>query len=170
VVGSLGAVWGISGFSLLLAQAIVRLSMVAVEIFSQPLHWYHWLGLLLVVGLMAYFEGYRGFQQGVSPRVAARAKYLAYHPKTLHILLGPLFCVGYFYSSKRRKRVALSVTTGIIALILLVRLLDQPWRGIVDAGVVVGLTWGLVSLLIFSGLAFTQADFGYSPEVPDERT
>ena len=53
-------------------------------------------------------------------------------------------------------------------LILLVGLLEQPWRGIVDAGVVVGLTWGLVSLLIFSVLAFAQADFGYSPEVPDE--
>jgi hypothetical protein len=168
VAGSLGAVWGISGFSLLLGQAIVRLAMVTMEIFSQPLYWYHWLGLLLIGGLMAYFEGYRGFQKGVSPRVAARARYLAYHPKTLHVLLGPLFCIGYFYSSKRRKRVAISVTTGIIALILLVRLLEQPWRGIVDAGVVVGLTWGLVSLLIFSVLAFTQADFGYSPETPDE--
>ena len=102
--------------------------------------------------------------------MAARARYLAYHPKTLHVLLGPLFCIGYFYSSKRRKRVAISVTTGIIALILLVRLLDQPWRGIVDAGVVVGLTWGLVSLLIFSVLAFTRVEFRYSPEVPDERT
>jgi hypothetical protein len=170
VLGSLGAVWGISGFSLLLGQAIVRLTLVAIEIFSQPLHWYHWLGLLLIVGSMAYFEGYRGFQKGVSPRVAARARYLVYHPRALHVLLGPLFCVGYFYSSKRRKTVAISLTIGIIVLILLVRLLDQPWRGIVDAGVVVGLSWGLVSLLIFSVLAFTQVEFGYSPEVPDEMT
>lgn len=166
VAGSLGAVWGISGFSLLLGQAIVRLAAVAMEIFSQPLYWYHWLGLLLIMLLMAYFEGYRGFQKGLSPRVAARARYLVYHPQALHVLLGPLFCVGYFYSSKRRKTKAISLTTGIIILILLVRLLDQPWRGIIDAGVVVGLSWGLVSLLIFSVLAFTRAKFDYSPEVP----
>ena|SRR5688572_21363035 len=168
VVGSLGAVWGITGFALLLGYCILRLGPIALDAFSQPLRWYHWLALLLNVGLMAYLEGYRGFQKGFSPRVAARARYLVYHPNILHVLLAPLFCLGYFYTSRRRKLAVISLTLGIIMLILLVGLLDQPWRGIVDAGVVVGLTWGLVSLLIFSVLALTRADFGYSPEVPGE--
>lgn len=168
LLGSLGAVWGIAGFSLLLGYCILRLAPIALEIFSQPLRWYHWLGLLLNLGVMAYYEGYRGFQKGFSPRVAARARYLAYHPNALHVLLGPLFCLGYFYTSRRRQVGVIGLTLGIIVLILVVRLLDQPWRGIVDAGVVVGLSWGLVSLVVFSVLAFVQADFEYSPEVPGE--
>jgi uncharacterized membrane protein YedE/YeeE len=48
-----------------------------------------------------------------------------------------------------------------------VRLLSQPWRGIIDGGVVVGLAWGLVSLVIFGYQAFTAEDFPFSPEVPE---
>jgi len=32
-------------------------------------------------------------------------------------------------------------TAAIVVLVLLVHRLEQPWRGIVDAGVVTGLTW-----------------------------
>jgi hypothetical protein len=46
-----------------------------------------------------------------------------------------------------------------------VRLLPQPWRGIVDAGVVVGLTWGTISLVVFCIQALTAPTFAISPEV-----
>lgn len=165
-MGVLGAIWGVIGLSLLLVYAIFRLSPIALETFSYPLRWYHWVILLTVTILMAYFEGYRGFQKGFSPRAAARAKHLVHRPNLLHTLLGPFFCLSYFYTSKRRQRASISLTAGIIILVLLVRLLNQPWRGIIDAGVVVGLSWGIVSLLVFSVLAFTSAEFDYSPEVP----
>jgi hypothetical protein len=38
-------------------------------------------------------------------------------------------------------------------LIEVVRQLEQPLRGMVDLGVVVGLAWGLVAMLIFAGRA-----------------
>jgi thiamine transporter ThiT len=76
--------------------------------------------------------------------------------------------MGFFYASRRRKITSFSVTSAIIVLIVLVRLLSQPWRGIIDAGVVVGLLWGVISLIIFSLQAFTSKDFSYSPEVPAE--
>jgi hypothetical protein len=116
---------------------------------------------------MAYAEGYRAFQQGFSPRVAARARYLRDHPNVLHALLAPLFCMAYFHALKRRQIVSLSVTAGIIVLVVLVRLLSQPWRGIIDGSVVVGLVWGLVSLIVFGFQAFTLERFNYSPEVPE---
>jgi len=167
MAGLLGAVWGISGASFLLGSCIYRLTPVVRATFSQPLHWYHWLALLITIILMAYYEGYRGFQKGFSPRVAARARHLAQHPHPLHLLLGPLFCIGYFHTTRRRQTAVIGITTGIILLVLLVRLIDQPWRGIIDAGVIVGMLWGLASLLAFSYLAFTQADFDHSPELPD---
>jgi len=50
---------------------------------------------------------------------------------------------------------------------VLVRLVPQPWRGIVDAGVVIGLAWGAVSLLVLGIQALTASRFNFSPEVPE---
>ena len=167
-MGIFGAIWGLTGILLLLGSAIYRLTPIAIDAFSYAFTWYQWLSLLLILFFMVYAEGYRGFQKGFSPRVAARALYLKNQPCLLHSLLGPFFCMGFFYASRRRKITSFSVTSGIIVLIILVRFLAQPWRGIIDAGVVVGLAWGLVSLIIFSIQAFTSKDFPYSPEVPEQ--
>ncbi len=168
-MGLFGAVWGLSGIFLLLGSAIYRLSLVSLESFSYDLLWYHWVFLVCFTVFMAYAEGYKGFQKQFSPRVAARAQYLLNHTNTVHILLGPLFCMAFLHATKRRQITSIMVTVGIILLIVLVRFLSQPWRGIVDAGVVVGLVWGLVSLLIFSIQAFLSGTSHYSPEVPDEK-
>jgi hypothetical protein len=168
-MGMLGSLWGLAGVTLLLGSAVYRLTPLAVEALTYDMLWYHWAFLAFVLVFMAYAEGYRAFQQGFSPRVAARARYLRTHRNMLHLLLAPLFCMGYFHAPKRRRVTSISVTVGIIALVILVRLLPQPWRGIVDAGVVVGLAWGLISLLIFAVQAFRVREFPYPPEVPEEK-
>ena len=170
MIGLLGALWGLTGILLLLGSAVYRLSSVAIAALSSDFLWYHWVSLSLSVLFMGYAEGYRAFQQGFSPRVAARAKYLKNHPHILHALFGPFFCMAFFYAPLKRKITSVSVTAGVIVLIVLVRLLPQPWRGIIDLGVVVGLAWGFVSLVIFSFLAFTSETFDYSPEVPEKKT
>ncbi|HWR71722.1 MAG TPA: hypothetical protein VN604_00980 [Nitrospirota bacterium] len=166
--GTFGALWGVFGVLLLLGGAVYRLAPLAVEAFTHELAWYHWSGLLLFVLFMAYAEGYVGFQQRFSPRVAARARYLKANPRNIVVLFAPFFCMGYFHTTRRRQITSLSLTVGIIILVILVRFLPQPWRGIVDAGVVAGLAWGLLSLLIFSVQAFRKEPFPYSPEVPEE--
>ena len=167
MIGILGAVWGLIGVFLLLGSALYRLTLISVDAFSHDFFWYHWTALALNVLFMAYSEGYRGFQQGFSPRVAARARYLKDHPRVHHALLGPLFCMGYFHATGRRKVTAIALTVGIAILIMMVRHLPQPWRGIVDVGVVIGLAWGIVSLFIFTLRAFVSEEFPYSPEVPE---
>jgi hypothetical protein len=167
MAGAAGAVWGLGGVLLLLGSAIYRLTPLAIEGFSHHFLWYHWMTLVFVVLFMAYSEGYRAFQKGFSPRVAARARYLRDHPRFLHVLCAPFFCMGYFHAPRKRRITSISVTVGIVILVLLVRLLQQPWRGIIDLGVVVGLAWGLIALLVFSVLAFTSKVFPYSPEVPE---
>jgi hypothetical protein len=163
-----GALWGLAGVLLLLGSAVYRLSPLAIEAFSYDWQWYHWLAFVFMSLFMAYAEGYRAFQQGFSPRVAARARYLRDHPDALHALFAPLFCMAYFHAPRRRQVTSISVTAGIIVLVILVRLLYQPWRGIIDGSVVIGLAWGLVSLAIFGYQAFTSERFGYSPEVPEK--
>jgi hypothetical protein len=164
--GRFGAAWGISGVCLLMLFAVYRLSGMAVNAFEVDFHWYHWLVLIANVVFMAYSEGYRGFQLALAPRVAARARYLRNHPRLLHVLLAPLFCMGYFHTTRKRLIVAYSVLFGIFVLILIYQQFSQPWRGILDVGVVVGLSWGLVSLVWFSFQAMASESFQYSPEMP----
>ena len=167
-MGGFGAFWGLAGVVLLLGSAIYRLTPLAIDAFAYDWSWYHWLSFALMIFFMAYAEGYRAFQQGFSPRVAARARYLRDHPNALHALLAPLFCMAYFHALKRRQIVSISVTAGIIVLVILVRLLPQPWRGIIDGSVVVGLAWGLVSLIVFGFQAFTLEQFNHSSEVSEK--
>ncbi len=164
--GAFGSLWGLAGVFLLLGSAAYRLSFLAVDAFSYEFKWHHWASLALIVIFMAYAEGYKGFQQRFSPRVAARARYLKDHPRPLFAFLAPLFCMGYIHATRRRMITSISLTLGIILLIIAVRLLSQPWRGIIDAGVVIGLLWGVISLLYFSLKAFTSESFDHPPEVP----
>jgi hypothetical protein len=168
IAGTLGALWGLSGVLLLLGSAIVRLTPVAWNAFSVPFCWQHWTALGANILFMAYAEGYRAFQRGFSPRVAARARYLMTNPRAVLVVFAPLFCMGFFHATRRRQITSLSVTAGVILLVVIVRWLPQPWRGIIDAGVVVGLAWGLIALMFYGVQAFRNGSFPYSPEVPDE--
>jgi hypothetical protein len=166
-MSAFGAAWGVIGVIVLLASAVYRLSGAARGALSLSWHWYHWLFFLFVIFFMAYAEGYRAFQQRFSPRVAARAKYLMNHPGVFRIMFAPIFCMGFFHATRKRKITSISVTAGIIALVILVRAVPQPWRGIIDLGVVIGLTWGIVSIIIFTVKAFFSDTFDYSPDVPE---
>ncbi|GAB4388664.1 MAG: hypothetical protein Kow0025_09320 [Thermodesulfovibrionales bacterium] len=167
MAGAIGAIWGIGGISLLLGAAIYRLTPLALEAVDHGLGAPHWAALAGFALFMAYAEGYRGFQQRFSPRAAARALYLRRNPTLLRVALAPFFCMGYFHATRRRKISSISLTLGIIALIALVRLLSQPWRGIIDFGVVVGLVWGEATVLYFSASAFFGTGFSHPPETPE---
>jgi NADH:ubiquinone oxidoreductase subunit K len=80
-------------------------------------------------------------------------------------ILAPLFCMGFFHITRRRQIVTFCLSIGIILLIQVVHHFAQPWRGIVDAGVVLGLTWGIVSLTLYTVKAFWGVHT-HSPEVP----
>lgn len=164
-----GLAWGLSFICAVLLYAIVRLFSVTIDAFENvPFLWYHWVSLAAVVLFMAHSEGYQGFQRNFSPRVVARAWYLYHNPRPVWIFLAPLFLAGYIHINPARRRNILQLTIGIAILIFLIRYLPQPWRGIVDAGVVVGLTWGLVSMAVYGIRMLGSRPFAYSPEIPGE--
>ena len=166
LLGRIGAYWGIAGVSLLLSFAVYRLTINAIAAFDHAFQWYHWLVFFANILFMAHSEGYKGFQQNFSPRAAARARYLKYHPKPFHILAAPLFCMGYFFATRLRLVIAYSLTVAIIILVIIFQQLSQPWRGILDSGVVVGLAWGVASLLWFAVKALGPGEYDRSAEVP----
>ena len=146
-LGTIAAVWGIGGFLLLLAFAIYRLTPIALDAFNFRLQWYHWLVLVGNTAFMAYSEGYKGFQKGYSPRLVSRARRLAQNPTGLTTVLAPLFCMSFFGAERRRIVMAWIITVMVIALVIIFHMLPQPWRGVLDAGVVVGLSWGLLATI-----------------------
>lgn len=144
-----GYYWGIAGVVAFLSYAVVRLSPRIIEMTDYTLTPLQWIFLLLFVPLMAWSEGVRGFHQAFSPRVVARANYLRDGSHSVLSLMAPLFCMGYIHATRKRKIVSISVTMTIVFLVLLLRITPQPWRGIIDAGVVTGLGMGILSLLYF---------------------
>jgi hypothetical protein len=139
--------WGIAGVILLLASAIVRLTPRVLELMDIPLSGLQWLLLVGFVLFMLYSEGWKGFHLNFAPRVVARAAGLRHTPQPLLVLLAPLVCMGYLHATRKRQIISLVLTSAIITLVLLVRLLPQPWRGIIDAGVVLGLGFGTLSIV-----------------------
>ncbi|MFT5505931.1 MAG: hypothetical protein ACI845_002956 [Gammaproteobacteria bacterium] len=145
-----GAIWGVSGVVILLLFAVYRLSVIAIDAFGYQFETWHWIVLAINIIFMAYSEGYKGFQKAFSPRVVARAQTIVTAPKISRIILAPLFCMCYFDATRKRKMVTYILTLGIVVLIILFNQIPQPLRGILDIGVVVGLSWGISCILWFS--------------------
>lgn len=149
------AAWGIGGVCLLLSQALMRLTPWAIEPIVEGMPGWQWGLYVGWAVLNGYTEGYRGFQMRFSPRVVQRAFWLARNPRPLRLILAPIFCMSYFHATRRGKVVAWVLLLFIICAVLVVRALPQPWRGIVDGGVVLGLAWGLLAILYFWGRALS---------------
>lgn len=163
----LAVCWAIAGVSLLLGSAIYRLAAHVEPLFYHTFSISEVLAMTFWIVFMAYSEGYRGFQRNFSPRVAARIRHLRHHGKGMQMLLAPFFCLGYFGTTRRRQITVVVLTAGLVLLILLMKNVPQPVRGIVDIGVIVGLGWGLLSFYYYTFLALTQGTFHFSAELTD---
>lgn len=150
LIGRLAVAWGICGVVLLLSFAIFRLSSISIAAFGFTLSWSHWAVLFASVLFMAYTEGYRTFQKIWAPRVVGRAFELKQNWTPLRLLLAPLYSMSFFHATRKRCTVAWATTLCIVLLVIFMNQLAQPWRGLIDAGVVVGLTWGVLSVVIQS--------------------
>ena len=166
-LGTLGTLWGVGGAVTLLSFAVTRMTKPMIEAFSEPYElgiWHYIVGGLWVV-FMGYSEGYKGFQKGYSPRVASRALYLRDKCTWVRLLLAPLFCLGFINSTKRRRIVVFAILAVITLIVVLFKYIPQPWRGVLDMGVVVGLSWGIIATLVFLVKFWMAKEVTYDPEV-----
>lgn len=159
--------WGVLGVVALLGQALWRLTPLALDAIRHGLAPWQWGVMTLWILINAHAEGYRGFHKRFSPRVVARALHLGRHPRPLFVVFAPFFCMSLFHATRRGKIVARVLVVAIIGLVILVRSLEQPWRGIVDSGVVVGLGLGTASLLYFYVRALLGQAPPADPELPE---
>ncbi|HLT64551.1 MAG TPA: hypothetical protein VKZ92_08515 [Pseudohongiella sp.] len=165
-MSAIGFVWGVGGILMLLTFAIFRLSGFVMELESFEIPLWQWLVTAGWLAYMVWAEGYKGFHRAFAPRVVVRASYLAANPRPLHVLLAPLFCMGYIYATRKRQIVSIALSCMVICFILAVRMLPQPWRGIIDVGVIAGLAVGVASIVYYL-LQLKQAGAASLPVAAD---
>lgn len=160
--GVIASAWGSLGVIMILMKAIIRVFPIAMEPFradSRVLTAFELTAYTLTCLFFAYAEGYKGFSLKFAPLVVSRSRTLKPGSSPfLHILLGPLYSMGLFHATRKRMIVSWSVTIGVAGIVAAVKRLPYPWRNIIDAGVVVGLSWGSLSiLLLYLKSFFTSA-------------
>lgn len=147
-VGTLSYWWGVGGIALLLAWALYRLLPHALASLSYQWEWWQWVCVGLWCVFMLISEGYDGFQKRLVPRIYERAHMLRQEGRIIERVLAPAFCLNYLHAPRRRMIVAYTALALIICAVAVVHSLPQPLRGMIDWGVVMGLTYGLGVLLL----------------------
>ncbi len=160
--------WAVGGVLLLFANAVRRVGPIALEPLRQG-----WPGWRLAaayagsVGLMGFGMGYQGLHKQFAPRVVVRAWAMADRRVGPWVaLLAPLASMGLVHGTRRRVITSWTMIGSMVGALVAVRILGQPWRGVIDAGVVVGLAWGMVAILLLAARAARGELPPADPELP----
>ena len=157
--------WGVMQVVSILANAIKRLIPIAIQpILQQDFQPFHWALYISWSAYMLYTEGYKAFQLKFSPLVVQRAFSLIENPSFFNYVFAGPYSMGLFGASRKRMIISWSITAGVFSLVKLVKMLPYPYRSIVDAGVVAGLSYGAISILVIAGKAL----LGQKVQAPGE--
>lgn len=159
--GVFAATWGVAGQVVLVAAPAALLLPAATRgLASADLGAAHSALAVASLVVLGYFQGYRGFQRGYAPFVAARAA-LARHPTAWHGVAAPLHVCGLIAATSRRRARTAALFAVMPVLAFAVGRLPSPYRAIVDLGVALGLASGAVALAAFG----VRAALGRPPAV-----
>ena len=154
-----GSIWGTGGVLYILYKAISRVFPIAYEPLkkatataaSLQLTQFQWICYYISILFFGYIEGYKGFQTKFSPLVVKRSFTLVVgspQATLINYIFAPLYSMGLLHATKKRKITSWSITLGVTLLVSIVKRLNEPWRNIIDAGVVCGLSYGMISILL----------------------
>merc|ERR1712039_89309 len=167
--------WGAVGVAAYLTYGIKKVVPIVTEGVADFTSYQQWCALAAVILFFAYYEGYKGFQKGFAPRVVSRAWAVSESSRPdkqmpiLHKLFAPAFCIGYFHGTRARVITSWAVSSTIVLLVVGVKRIGNPTRAIIDAGVIVGLAWGVCSILaMFTRSLLTGQPPNYDPSLPKD--
>jgi len=164
--------WGAFGVCGYLGYGVAKVVPIVLDGLGSIEAPWQWGLLAFTLFFFAYVEGYRGFQKGFSPRVVSRAWVVAEESANApfwHKILAPAFCIGYFHGTLKRVLTSWGVTSVIFAVVVGVKQLANPYRAIIDAGVIVGLIWGIVSIIaLFATSLKDNKPPDFDPALPED--
>lgn len=140
-------IYSIGGVIAIFSSAIYRLYPHVHESFSYEFSISNWIVLSVYLIVMIVGKGYFALHRGFVPRVINRSEQLIENGKLIDRLLAPLYCMGFFKAPKKRMLISYVMILLIVSFIVSASKISQPWRGIIDIGVIIGLSLGILSLL-----------------------
>lgn len=141
-------IYSIGGVIAIFSSAIYRLYPHVHESFSYEFSALNWFVLIVYLIIMIVGKGYFALHRSFVPRVIDRSEFLINNGNLLDKLLAPLYCMGFFKAPKKRMIISYLMISIIISFIVSASKISQPWRGIIDSGVIIGLSLGIFSLLL----------------------
>lgn len=145
--GMVAPAWAIVGVSTLFAWAVYRLGGRGIAVIREGLGGAEWLALIALTFALVYVEGIRALDRRWVPALMDRVRDLRRERSLTVRLLAPLYGLSLIGLPRARLVRGWLGTSAIVLAIVLVRLLPEPWRGIVDFAVAAALAWGLAAIL-----------------------
>ncbi len=140
-------IYSIGGVIAIFSSAIYRLYPHVRESMSLEFSALNWIVLAAYLVVMIVGKGYFALHRGFVPRVINRSEQIISNGKLIDKILAPLYCMGFFKAPRKRMIISYVMIFFIVSFIVSASKIVQPWRGIIDLGVVVGLSLGILSLL-----------------------
>ncbi|MBT3756892.1 MAG: hypothetical protein HOK80_08665 [Candidatus Cloacimonetes bacterium] len=141
-------IYSIGGVIAIFSSAIYRLYPHVKESMSLEFSALNWTVLAAYLIVMIVGKGYFALHRGFVPRVIVRSEQIISNGNLIDKLLAPLYCMGFFKAPKKRMIISYLMILFIISFLVSASKIVQPWRGIIDLGVIVGLSLGIISLLL----------------------
>lgn len=164
--------YGVFGVVAYLSYGVVKVVPIVLEGLASIEEPWQWGLLAATLLFFAYVEGYKGFQKGFSPRVVSRSWVVAEESAGApiwHKILAPFFAIGYFHGTKKRVITSWAVTSVVFAVVVGVKQLANPYRAIIDAGVIVGLMWGVISIIVLFAISVSSGKPPeFDPALPED--
>ncbi len=139
--------WAVAGLVLLFLSAVLRLGGRGIATLRAGLTTGEWVVFLVLTAAFVYGEGILGLARRWVPRAVARSAALQTEPRRDLRVLAPLFAMGLVAPSARGVARPWAGVTAIIAAVLTVSRLPEPWRGIIDFAVAAALAWGVIAIV-----------------------
>lgn len=146
-LGIAAGAWGILGFTVLVARALLGMSPEIENMLATPLNAWQQIGLVVIVLVFGLVKGYFIFRQRFCRSYASRIGELSLQPvKLLYAVLAPLYCLNLIGAERRQLVRGYAIIAGIILMIVSVKFVPAPWRGMILTGVAVALTWAALEI------------------------
>lgn len=139
--------WAVIGVSALFATASYRLGERGVAVIRDGLGGWEWMALAGLTLVFVYGEGFLALDRKWVPGLMRRARELEDERSLVLRLLAPLYGLSLIGAPPAKLLPSWLGTLAIVGAILVIRVLPDPWRGIIDFAVAAALAWGLVAIL-----------------------
>lgn len=139
--------WAVMGVSALFATATYRLGTRGVAVIRDGLGGWEWMALAALTLVFVYGEGFLALDKKWVPGLMRRARELREERSLVLRVLAPLYGLSLIGAPPAKLLPSWLGSLAIIGAVLAIRILPDPWRGIVDFAVASALAWGLVAIL-----------------------